>query len=359
MIETRPIIAIINNNALKNNLKTIKNIAHKSKIWAVIKANAYGHGIKNVFKSLEKSDGFAVLTLDEAILLRENYCKKPILLLEGFFNKQDLRLIYKYYLTIVIHNKWQLDILIKNPPQYPIEVYIKINTGLNRLGFKNENIINIINIIKKNIKISNVTLMTHFINASKNSNLVLKQLLYMKKIIHNYTFFRSFANSAAILWHPQTHYDWVRPGIILYGASPTGNWRDISKKKIKPVMTLKSRIISIQKIYPGEIVGYNCEYYTYKKRKIGIVACGYADGYPKNISNNTPVLVEGIRTTILGNIFMDMLIVDLCKIPSAKVGSQVELWGNNIKIDEIAKSANTISYELMCSLSKRVPRIIK
>ncbi|QJC35517.1 alanine racemase [Enterobacteriaceae endosymbiont of Donacia sparganii] len=358
---TRPISAIININSLKNNFKIIRNIAFKSKIWLVLKADAYGHGIKNIFPVLnKKSNGFAILTIDEAIFLRINGYKKPILLLEGFFNKEELYLIYKYNLTITLHNKWQLNTLIKYKSKYPINIYIKINTGMNRLGFPTKNIIKIINIVKNQINVYKITLMTHFADASINSNFVKKQINNIKKYIHNYYEFPcSFANSAATLWHSYSHYDWIRTGIILYGASPTGDWKDISKKKIKPVMTLKSRIISIQKILPGQIVGYNCNYYTNKKRRIGIIACGYADGYPRNITAKTYVLIKGIKTKILGNVCMDMIAVDLINIPTAKIGSSVELWGENLKIDDIAKSVNTIGYELMCSLTKRVPRILK
>ncbi|QJC29778.1 alanine racemase [Enterobacteriaceae endosymbiont of Plateumaris sericea] len=356
---TRPIFAVINTNALKHNLKLIKNIISKSKIWSVIKANAYGHGIKNIWKSLIQTDGFAVLTLDEALLLREYGCNKPILLLEGFFNIKDLAIIYKYHLTITIHSNWQLKMLLLNKPKYPIDIYIKINSGMNRLGFNLKHIHSVINIINL-IKIKNVTFMTHFANASKKShNIINYTINYINNYINKYNFLRSFANSAAVLWHPQTYYDWVRTGIILYGASPTGNWKDIKKNKIIPVMTLNSKIISIQKLLPGNTVGYNYSYCTNKYRRIGIVACGYADGYPKNISNNTPILVDGHITKILGDVSMDMIAVDLINIPTANIGSKVELWGENIKIDDIAQSANTISYELMCSLSKRVPIIIK
>ncbi|QJC36332.1 alanine racemase [Enterobacteriaceae endosymbiont of Donacia simplex] len=357
----RPIYAIINTNAVKNNFKIIKNIAYKSKIWSVLKADAYGHGIKNIFPIIKNdTDGFAVLTLDEAIILRENGYNKPILLLEGFFNKEELSLIYKYFLTITLHNKWQLNKLIKYKAKYPINIYIKINSGMNRLGFSVKDITQIINIIKNQINICKITLMTHFSDASKNSNFIKKQINNIKKNIHNYyNFSCSFANSAAILWHSYSHYNWIRTGIILYGASPTGNWKDISKKNIKPVMTLKSKIISIQKISQGETIGYNCKYYTNKKHRIGIIACGYADGYPRNINNKTYVLVKGIKTLILGNVSMDMIAVDLTNIPAAKIGSSVELWGENIKIDDIAKSSGTIGYELMCSVSKRVPRILK
>ncbi|QJC37153.1 alanine racemase [Enterobacteriaceae endosymbiont of Donacia thalassina] len=356
----RPICAIIHTNALKNNLKIIKKIASKSKIWSVLKADAYGHGIKNIFPILKNSDGFAILTLDEAIILRENGCKKPILLLEGFFNKEELCLIYKYFLTITLHNKWQLNNLIKYKSKYPINIYIKINSGMNRLGFPVKDITNIINIIKNQINVYEITLMTHFADASKNSNFIRKQINNIQKNIINYRNFScSFANSAATLWHSYSHYDWIRTGIILYGASPTGNWQDIAKKKIQPVMTFKSKIISIQKISSRETIGYDCQYYTNKKYIIGIVACGYADGFPRNINNKTYVLIKGIKTLILGNVSMDMIAIDLTNIPEAKIGSSVELWGKNIKIDDIAKSSNTIGYELMCSVTKRVPRILK
>ncbi|QJC33521.1 alanine racemase [Enterobacteriaceae endosymbiont of Donacia provostii] len=357
----RPITVIINTNALKNNLKIIKNITLNSKIWSVLKSDAYGHGIKNIYPFInDNSDGFAVLTLDEAIYLRTKGCNKPILLLEGFFSEKELFLIYKYYLTITIHSKWQINALIKYRSYCPINIYIKINSGMNRLGFDTKKILKIINFIKNNINVSKISLMTHFSEATINSYMIKKQITKIKKSIKNYnTFSCSFANSAALLWHKYSHYNWIRTGIILYGASPTGKWKDIKDKKIQPVMTLKSKIISIQKIYPGDIVGYNCGYYSNQKRRIGIIACGYADGYPRNINDKTFVFIKGIKTKILGTVSMDMIAIDLLNIPKAKIGSSVELWGNNIKIDDVAKSANTIGYELMCSVSKRVPRILK
>ncbi|QJC30228.1 alanine racemase [Enterobacteriaceae endosymbiont of Neohaemonia nigricornis] len=356
---TRPIAAIINTKNIQHNLNVIRNLVFPSKIWSVLKANAYGHGINNIWKSLILTDGFAVLNLSEAIFLRKKYHNKPILLLEGFFNINDLYLIYKYNLTITIHSNWQLDILINYQPKYPINIYIKINTGMNRLGFKINNIHNIIYIIKKKINIKNIAFLAHFADCSKHSHYLFQELNIIKKTIDHYTYTRSFANSAAILWHEFMHYDWVRCGILLYGASPTSKWEDIKNLSIKPVMTLQSKIIGIQKLMPGETVGYNHQYCTNKKRRIGIIACGYGDGYPKNISNNTSILIHGTITKILGTVTMDMIAVDLFNIPTAKIGTKVELWGDNIKIDNIAQSANTISYELMCAISSRVPRIIK
>ncbi|QJC30651.1 alanine racemase [Enterobacteriaceae endosymbiont of Macroplea appendiculata] len=355
---SRPIAAIINTKNLKNNLNIIRKIIYPTKIWFVLKDNAYGHGITNICKFLINADGIAVLTLEEAILLRNENFRNPILLLEGFFHINDLKIIYQYNLTMVIHNKWQLNLLMQYPPIYPIVIYIKINTSMNRLGFNINSVNKIISIIEKHIHVKQIVCMAHFADTSQNTHAFLYEIKLINQILNN-NYLRSFANSAAILWHRNIYYDWVRSGILLYGASPTNSWKDISKFNFKPVTTLRSKIIGIQKLYPGTTVSYNYQYYTNIKRQIGIIACGYGDGYPKTISSETNILINGQKTHILGNVTMDMMAIDLINIPHASIGSNVELWGEHIKIDDVATSAKTINYELMCSLSIRVPRILK
>ncbi|PPI88839.1 alanine racemase [Candidatus Pantoea edessiphila] len=352
---SRPIIATINQKALKHNLSVVKNLSPKSKIWSVVKANAYGHGINNICFSLSDTDGFALLSIDEAILLRELGWKKPILLLEGFFHPNDLYLIDRYCLTTTIHSQWQITALENFLPlNNPIRIYLKINSGMNRLGFDFKSIQKI---WKKLISLKNVydvTLMMHFGNAG-NRNEIIHSFKNIQKLIIGLNCSCSISNSACVLWHPEVHYDWVRVGILLYGASPSGNWVDISNTNLQPVMTLSSKIIAIQKLKIGDSIGYGCNYQTQKPKLIGIVACGYADGYPRHAPTGTPLLVDNKITQLLGTVSMDMMTVDLTYCPQADIGSNVELWGNHIKIDQVAKSAGTIGYELMCSLTSRVP----
>lgn len=351
----RPTFAVLNIKSLKNNLKIVQKIASKSQIWAVIKANAYGHGIKNVWKSLSSSDGFAVLNLKDAIQLRELGWEKPILMLEGFFTNKEIKIFNYYNLTSVIHSYWQIQELEKIVLRNPLNIYLKVNSSMNRLGFKNNQINYIWKKLSKNINIKNITLMAHFANTDKTNDLNL-EINKINQFMNNIKYKKSFSNSAAIVWHQQIYNDWVRAGIILYGASPNDNWNDIVNIGIKPVMSLYSKIISIQKINSGDKVGYSpyC-YQSESQKRIGIVACGYADGYPKNAPYGTPVIVDGIKTHIIGVVCMDMLIVDLTYCEQAKIGSHVELWGENIKINEIAKLAGTIGYDIMCSLNARVP----
>ncbi|VFP79528.1 catabolic alanine racemase DadX [Candidatus Erwinia haradaeae] len=355
---SRPITATINTAALKKNLSIVRNIAPRSHIWAVIKANAYGHGIERVWKSLSNTDGFALLDIHEALLLREQGWQKPILLLEGFFHSDDLNILHQYHLTTIVHSHWQIQALKKAYLPSPLDIYLKINCGMNRLGFQPSEIHKIWHQLKELRSVGKLTLMTHFAEAECTQEVI----EYMKKFSQtskNLNGNISVANSAAILWHPQTHFDWVRPGIILYGASPSKHWKDIEDSGLVPVMTLNSKIIAIQNLVSGSSVGYSHYYRASHMQYIGIVACGYADGYPHHAPTGTPVMVEGIVTQTIGAISMDMIAVDLTRCPQARIGSSVELWGENIKINDVASISGTIGYELMCALSSRVPVKIK
>lgn len=349
----RPIISVIDTSALKNNLKIIRNIVPKSHIWSVIKANAYGHGIHKIWKSLSQTDGFALLEISDAIFLRKKNFKKPILLLEGFFHSDELKIIDKYRLTIVVHSEWQIETIAKTNFSSPLNIYLKINNGMNRLGFNIKHIYKIFERLRQIKNIGMITLMSHFYFAKNKKKFALysKNIFRIKKKIGCQC---SLSSSGSILWNPNIKCDWVRPGIILYGVSPTGQWKDIAYTNLLPVMTLKSKIISIQNIESGDSIGYGAKYISKIKKRIGIVACGYADGYPRHAPNGTPVIVDDVYTNTLGAISMDMMMVDLTFCPKAKIGSNVELWGKNIKIDDIANISGTIGYEL---LSKIMPRV--
>ena len=351
---SRPVLASLDLQALRNNLAIVRRAAGSARIWSVVKANAYGHGLDRVWNALRETDGFAMLNLEEAILLRERGWKGPILLLEGFFHADELELFDKYRLTTSIHSNWQLKVLQNARVHAPIDVYVKVNSGMNRLGFSPDKVSSVWQQLRAMSNVGSMTLMSHFAQA-ENADGVDAPMKQVEFAAEGLDCPRSLANSAATLWHPETHFDWVRPGIVLYGASPSGQSQDIANSGLKPVMTLSSEIIGIQNLKPGDAVGYGSRYRATQELRIGIVACGYADGYPRIAANGTPVLVDGIRTGTVGAISMDMLAVDLTPCPQAGIGTPVELWGKEIKIDEVAASAGTVGYELMCAVAPRVP----
>ncbi|MCR3755765.1 MAG: alanine racemase 2 [Sodalis sp. Psp] len=350
----RPIFATVNSEAMASNLAVVRHHAPQTRTWSVVKANAYGHGLDSVWKGLQQTDGFALLDLHEAVLLREKGWQGPILLLEGFFQSTDLEAIDRYRLTTVVHREWQISALRRMTTlRAPLDIYVKLNSGMNRLGFSEQVFPGVWRELSELKQVATLTLMTHFSYADMPEG-VEDQMAVVARAGDGLVGPRCLANSAATLWHPSTHGQWVRPGIILYGASPRGDWQDIKTSGLQPVMTLQSELIAVQKVHDGECVGYRGHYCASKTHRVGIVACGYADGYPRHASTGTPVWVDGVRTRTLGAISMDMLMVDLQPCPQARLGSPVELWGNHVKIDEVASAAGTLSYELMSALAPRV-----
>jgi len=353
---SRPIVATIHTAALRQNLAIVRQAATDSRVWSVVKANAYGHGIDRVWQSLSDTDGFALLNLEEAILLRERGWKKPILLLEGFFHRDELEIIDRYRLTTSVHSNWQIKAIAEAKLSAPLDIYVKMNSGMNRLGFQPDMVHNAWQKLRALDNIAEMTLMAHFAEAEHPEGIV-APMQRIEQAAEGLNCRRSLANSAATLWHPETHFDWVRPGIVLYGASPSGQWQDIASSGLQPAMTLSSEIIGIQNLQAGDRVGYGGRYRTGDSQRIGVVACGYADGYPRHAPTGTPVVVDGVRTQILGAVSMDMIMVDLSPCHQAGIGSKVELWGNVVKIDDVASAAGTVGYELMCALAPRVPVI--
>lgn len=350
----RPIRATISASALAHNFMVAKAYAGGAKLWAVLKANAYGHGVERAARALDAADGFAVLDFQEAARLRVMGVKKPILMLEGFFKPIDVPLLHKYSLTPVIHNPEQVEMLRHAGLPDEIDVYLKVNSGMNRLGFTVESLRPAYNAVRMHPQVRNLTLMTHFADADGASG-VKAQLDWFNEVTKGFEAPRSLANSAALIRYPEeTRADWVRPGIMLYGCSP---WAERSAESLglKPVMTLASEIIATQHLQPGERVGYGFAYEAVGELTIGVVACGYADGYPRHAPTGTPVLVNGKRTRIVGRVSMDMICVDITDIPDAYIGSPVTLWGEGLSADEVAASAGTLSYELLCALAPRVP----
>ena len=350
----RPIRATISTGALAHNLLVARAHADSARIWAVLKANAYGHGLERAARALEGADGYAVLDFQEAARLRVAGVTKPILLLEGFFKPADLPLLPKYALTPVIHNPEQVEMLRLAALPGEIDVYLKVNSGMNRLGFNVENLRPAYNAVRMHPQVKNLSLMTHFADADGAGG-VKSQLDWFAELTKDFQAPRSLANSAALIRFPeQTRGDWVRPGIMLYGCSPFAD-KSAESLGLKPVMTLSSEIVATQHLQPGEKVGYGFSYEAAGEMTIGIVACGYADGYPRGAPGGTPVLVNGKRARIVGRVSMDMLSVDISDIPEAYIGSPVTLWGEGLPADEVAAAAGTVGYELLCALAPRVP----
>jgi alanine racemase len=349
----RPLSATIHTGALANNLAVARRHAPNSKVWAVVKANAYGHGLARAFPGLRATDGFGLLDLEEAVKLRELGWAGPILLLEGFFRPTDLDVIDRYSLTAVVHNDEQTRMLELARLSKPVNIQLKMNTGMNRLGYLPHKFRAAWERVRAGAGIGQITLMTHFSDADSERGIE-HQLDAFERGAEGISGARCLANSAATLWHPASHFDWVRPGIILYGASPSGRADDIRDVGLQPAMTLASELIAVQSVEAGHTVGYGSRFAAAARMRIGVVACGYADGYPRIAPEGTPVLVDGVRTRIVGRVSMDMLTVDLTPVPNANVGTPVELWGLELPIDDVAASCQTIGYELMCAVAPRV-----
>jgi alanine racemase len=347
----RPIQAVIHRAALTHNLEVARRHAPRSRVMAVIKANAYGHGLLRAAGALAGADGFAVVELDAAVRLREAGFRQPILLLEGFFAPREAPLFESLGLSAVIHCPEQLDMLAAF--RSPLDVFLKLDTGMHRLGFRDRQFAGALERVAAAPAVRSVTLMTHFARADEPGG-VEEQFARFESLTGHLGLPRSLANSAAVLCHPATHADWVRPGIMLYGASPFAD-RPAAEFGLIPAMTLSAEVIAVQELAPGERVGYGGTFEAREPMRVGVVACGYADGYPRHAGTGTPVLVDGKRTRTLGRVSMDMLCVDLGGLPAAGVGSRVTLWGEGLPVDEVASAAGTIGYELLCAVAPRVP----
>ena len=353
----RPIRATVSAGALAHNLLVAKAYAGGGKLWAVLKANAYGHGLERAARALEGADGFAVLDFQEAARLRVAGIAKPILMLEGFFEPVDLPLLAKYALTPVIHNAEQVELLKAAELGGEIDVYLKANSGMNRLGFTVEGLRAAYNSVRMHRQVRGVTLMSHFADADGPSG-VQAQLQWLEEMVRPIEGLarapRSLANSAALIRFAEARASWARPGIMLYGCSPFAD-QTAAQLDLRPAMTLTSELIGTQHLEAGERIGYGFSYEAVGEMTIGVVACGYADGYPRHAPTGTPVLVNGKRTRTVGRVSMDMICVDISDIPGAYIGTPVTLWGAGLPADEVAAAAGTVSYELLCALSPRVP----
>lgn len=348
----RPIVAHISEAALAYNLAQVRRYAPQSKVIAVVKANAYGHGLLNAARGLKETDAFAVLNISEAIALRDAGYQHPILLLEGIFSAEEMTLVDRYHLDTVVSHQAQLAWVLESSPNIPLRVFLKLDSGMHRLGFQPNEYGPALEKLTRSANVREVILMTHFANADVVDGTDAVMQVVAKMMPTSYP--RSLANSAAIVQQPHTHAAWVRPGIMLYGATPVAE-KSASSLGLKPVMTLQSGLIAVQKIAAGESVGYGSLFTADKPTRVGVVACGYADGYPRHAPTGTPIAVNGKLTRTLGRVSMDMLAVDITEIAEAQIGSPVELWGELVPVDAVAQAAGTIGYELLCAVTARVP----
>lgn len=354
----RPILASISASALAHNLALARKEAAPARTWAVLKANAYGHGLLRAAKAFAEADGFALLDLVDALKLRSAGVDKPLLMLEGFFAPQDIPHFMKYRLTPVVHCFEQVEMLraaaAAGQLQEGLDLYLKVNSGMNRLGFMTDGVAGAWTALKAVPGVRDITLMTHFADADGESGID-GQLQWFHALTHGLHAPKSYANSAALLRFPEkARADWVRPGIMLYGCSPF-TFRTAAEIGLRPAMTLSTQVIAVQQLEPGERVGYGFTYQAAKEMRIGVIACGYGDGYPRHAPSGTPVLVAGRRTQTVGRVSMDLICVDITDIPEAGVGAPAVLWGEGLSADQVAVSAGTVSYELLCALAARVP----
>ena len=358
----RPIQATIHTAALRHNLATARLAAPDAQVWAVVKANAYGHGIERAFEGLRGADGFALLDLSEAERVRALGWRGPILLLEGVFEPRDLELCSRLNLWHTVHCDEQIDMLAQHKTQEPHRIFLKMNSGMNRLGFSPQRFRSAWTRLNALPQVDEISLMTHFSDADGPKGIA-QQMARFEEATRDLPGERSVCNSAATLRHAHAasvKADWVRPGIAVYGSAPDFPEHSAAHWGLRPAMSLNAKIIATQSLAVGDSVGYGSAFVADKAMRVGIVACGYADGYPRLCPTGTPVLVEGARSRTLGRVSMDMLVVDLTDLPQAGMGSGVTLWGQSaqgavLSIDEVAQAAGTVGYELMCALAQRVP----
>ncbi|RVT84884.1 alanine racemase [Inhella crocodyli] len=368
----RPIEATVHASALTHNLGVARERAGGARVWAVVKANAYGHGIERCFEAQRQvADGFACIDLAEAERLRALDWRGPLLLLEGVFEPRDLELCSRLHLWHAIHAEHQIDWLAAHKTNLPHRVFLKMNSGMNRLGFAPQAFRAAWQRLVNLPQVEDVSLMTHFSDADATrlgADGIAHQLAAFEAATADLPGERSLANSAATLRHAQRPLaggvnvagDWVRAGILGYGGVPDYPEHDAAHWGLQPGMSLRAQVLGVQQLQAGDTVGYGSAFTAPGPMRIGTVACGYADGYPRHAPTGTPVLVDGVRSRTLGRVSMDMLAVDLSALPEAGVGSEVTLWGRSrqgavLPIDEVAHAAGTIGYELMCALAPRVP----
>lgn len=343
----------IDSEALQYNLNRVKQLAPHSKIVSMVKANAYGHGVKNCLAALEATDAFGVACIEEALEIRQLGYTQPITLIEGVFSEDEMTQVIEQKLECIVHHKQQVEWLIQHKANYnalDLKVWVKLNSGMNRLGFKVDEIINVI----QRLKTEGFTcvLAMHFANADVDHPLneqQKQQFLQVKQACE--PILVSCCNSAAIYKYPELHFDFVRPGIMLYGASPFAD-RNVHELDLKPVMTFSAEIIALNQIQQGEFVGYGSTYSASCTSQIAIVSIGYGDGYPRAYIEQNFVAIDQQLVPVVGRVSMDMIAIDISNV-KAEIGTKVELWGQSRLVDDVAAANGTIGYELLCRLTQR------
>ena len=352
----RPAVtATIDLAALRHNLARVRAAAPGCRVATALKANAYGHGLLRAAKALDTADAFAVARCDEALALRDAGITKPIVVLEGFLQPDEVELCRQHELQAAVHHDSQLRMLERAKPGRPLKLWLKIDSGMHRLGFPPEQVPTA---LKRLMACPNAApslrLISHLARADDQQDpYTRQQLATFQTVTHGITAERSLANSGGILGWPETHFDWVRPGIMLYGCTPF-NHGSGAEVGLRPVMTLASRLIAVHQYAADEPIGYGGSWRCPRNSRIGVVAIGYGDGYPRHAPSGTPVLIRGRRVPLAGRVSMDMITVDLTDLPEAEVGDSVILWGRDLPAEEIARHVNTITYELFCKVTPRV-----
>jgi alanine racemase len=352
---TRLIRAVIHSGALRDNLAAVKRLAPRTRILAVVKANAYGHGLVPTALALADADAFAVARLEEGMALRSAGVRTPIVVLEGVFNAAQLEEAAHHGFELVVHSPEQLALLESWHGAHRFGVWLKVDSGMNRLGFRPEEFPAAHEALTACAAVApRMRLLTHLANADAlDDPMTAEQIALFERTVAGLTLERSIANSAGILGWPASHADWVRPGLMLYGVSPLAG-RTAAELGLRPAMTLLSTVIAVRRVRPGERVGYGGRWTARRATTLAIVAVGYGDGYPRHIANGTPALVNGARACIAGRVSMDMVALDVTELPTVNVGASVVLWGEGLPAETVAPHAVTVPYELLCGVSLRV-----
>jgi alanine racemase len=354
----RPARALLNPDALRHNLARVRTLAPLSRVMAIVKANGYGHGLSWTARTLSGADGFGVASAEDGAQLRDAGIHQPIVLLEGFFHPDELPALVRNKLDVVVHHDSQLwDLEHARGVDQPIDVWVKVDTGMHRIGFPPEALPDVARRLKVCMATGRVRVMSHFPTADNRFDAQTpQQIRDFERLTVNLNVERSLANSAGVVNWPSGHFEWVRPGIMLYGATPMIGM-SARELDLKPVMTLTSELIAVNPRRKGEAIGYGGDWVCPEDMPVGVIAIGYGDGYPRHAPPGTPVLVHGARAPVVGRVSMDMVTVDLRGLPDAKVGDPVVLWGEGLPVEEIAERSGTISYELLCCVTARVPRV--
>lgn len=353
----RPLVATVDLAAICHNYALAKRCAPGRRAFAVVKADAYGHGAAAVAAALrDQADGFAVCSVEEARVVREQAPDARLLLLEGCFDAEDYAAAMELGLDISVQGARQAQQLLDCAPVRPLNVWLKLDSGMHRLGFEAAELQHWAERLRAAPQVAEVNLMSHFACADEHMHQLTDRQLESCHGLQEFAFDqRSFANSAAVLTLAPAHMDWLRPGIMLYGASPFAE-RSADNLGLRPVMTLTAEVIALHDVPMGDSVGYGATWVAQRPSRIGTVSCGYADGYPRHAPSGTSVVVRGQRVPLVGRVSMDMLTVDLTNLPDAAIGDAVELWGTQMPVDEVAQASGTIGYELLTKVTQRVPR---